>query len=455
MMIRGRALGIATVGCLAWVLPMVVGCTPSDEEQYEGPAELRSTEPIVSTLPYEPPPELRSDEPRQLPANVPTADLNELVAGNTAFSFDLLHALSQPDGDLFFSPYSISLALAMTYGGARGGTATEMADALHYTLPQEQLHPAFNKLDQVLASRGQGADPDDEVFQLHIANAIWAQVGFGIEQDFLDLLAVNYGAGVYLADFVGATETARQTINDWVSHQTEGRIEDLLPAGIITVDTLLVLTNAIYFKAAWKYKFLEESTVDRSFDLEGGGTVTVPMMRQTQRFRYIEGNGVQAVELPYVGDELSMVILLPDPGLFSEISETADGSLVNGLIGAMQEQNLWLELPRFTYESFISLKQELEGFGMQQAFQQGSADFSGISTIPGLHIMAVIHKAFVDVNEAGTEAAAATAVVMGADAGAPPPPPIELIVDRPFLFLIRDSGTGTVLFVGAVENPLS
>lgn len=427
MCIRG-CLGTAAA---MFVMALVVGCPGGNDNDYV------------------PPQEVRSDLPRGDPSTVLGGDLNALVAGNTEFSFDLLHALASKNGDLFYSPYSITQALAMTYIGARGDTAAQMADVLHFSLPPERLHPAFNRLDQELRNSGQSSD---EPFELHLANAIWAQAGFELDQAFLDTLAVHYGAGVYLTDFAGAPEAARETINAWVSDQTEDRINDLLPSGVINPDVLLVLTNAIYFKAAWMYKFDEGYTRDEDFYLEGGGVAQVPMMRQQRDFSYVLGDGLQALEMPYDGGDLSMVVVLPDPGLFDEISTTLDGSTLRGLIAGMESQYVHLEVPRFTYDSEFQLETTLGELGMTDAFDPTQADFTGMSSWPGLHIMSVIHKAFVHVNEAGTEAAAATAVVMSADASAPPTP-VEFIVDRPFLFLIRDRGTGTILFLGRVEDP--
>ncbi len=423
-----RCLGTVAATFVVAILVGAVGCNGSD---------------------YVPPEEVRSELSREDPSTVPVEDLRELVAGNTEFSFDLLHALASGNGELFFSPYSITQALAMTYIGARDDTASQMADVLHFTLPPEQLHPAFNRLDHDLRSAGQNSD---EPFVLHLANAIWAQTGFDLKPEFLDTLALYYGAGVYLADFEGAPGVATDTINAWVSEQTENRINELLNPGDINEDVRLVLTNAIYFKAAWQHKFLETGTRDEEFYLEDGGIVQVKMMRQQNHFSYVMGDGVQAVEMPYDGGDLSMVVVLPDPGLFDEVSATLDGSGFRGLLSGMENQDVHLELPRFTYESRFELRIALEGLGMIDAFVSGQADFSGISDQASLFIMKVIHKAFVLVNETGTEAAAATAVVMGSDASAPPTP-VEFIVDRPFIFAIRDRTTGTILFLGRVEDP--
>jgi serpin B len=247
--------------------------------------------------------------------SVSAADREHLVGGNSMFAFDLYQYFKDEAGEanLFYSPFSISVALAMTYSGARGGTEQQMADTLHFTLPQAQLHPAFNWLDLALASRGEGAKgKDDQGFRLNIVNAIWGQSGYKFLDTFLDALAVNYGAGLRLLDFASDSEASRLTINDWVSDQTEGRIEDLIPQGLINPVTRLVLTNAIYFNAAWAEPFKESQTKDGAFHLLDGVQVTVPMMWHSASYGYAKGGDYQAVELPYDGHELSMVILLPE-----------------------------------------------------------------------------------------------------------------------------------------------
>ena len=246
-----------------------------------------------------------SDKERVSSPDVAAGDLNELEDGNTAFALELYQRLKEQDGNLFYSPYSISLALAMTYAGARNETEQQMGDTLNFTLPQGKLHPAFNALDQVLASRGEGAQGKDEKgFRLNIVNAIWGQKDYKFLETFLDVLAENYGAGLRLLDFINNPDESRIEINDWVSDQTEGKIEDLIPQGVIDSLTRLVLTNAIYFNAAWANPFDEEATEDGTFHLLDGSEVTVPMMSQTESFGYFEGNRYQAVELPYDGDEL-------------------------------------------------------------------------------------------------------------------------------------------------------
>jgi serpin B len=392
-----------------------------------------------------------SEKRRVTAPNVNEVDLADLGNGNSAFAFDLYQALREENGNLFYSPYSIFLALAMTYAGARGETEGQMADTLHFILPQDRLHPAFNALDLELARRGEGAQgKDSEGFRLNIVNAIWGQDGYKFLPEFLDLLAENYGAGLRLLDFAKAPEESRVTINDWVSDQTEGRIKDLIPQGLIDTLTRLVLTNAIYFNAAWSKPFEERLTDDGTFHLLDGGEVTVPMMRQTASFGYAEGEGYQAVELPYDGRELSMVILPPEAGGFEAFEGSMTAERVDAILKGLTYGEVALTMPKFEIESDFSLAQVLAAMGMPDAFSR-AADFSGMDGTLKLFIRDVVHKAFVSVDEAGTEAAAATAVIIAEKAM--PAPPVEVTVDRPFVFLIRDIKTGTILFVGRVVNP--
>jgi len=394
---------------------------------------------------------LRSDKQRVTSPNVNETDLTTLVDGNSVFAFDLYQSLREKDGNLFYSPYSISLALAMTYAGARGETAQQMANTLRFNLPSSQLHPAFNWLDIELGSRGKGAKgKDGDGFRLNIVNAIWGQKDYKFLSEFLDILAENYGAGLRPLDFIKAPEQSRATINDWVSEQTEGRIKDLIPQGLIHSLTRLVLTNAIYFNAAWQYPFEESITKSGPFYLLDGSEITVPMMRQTENFGYTEGEGYQAVELPYDGRELSMVILLPRKDNFKQFEGSLDYQLVDSLMKALEYQRVNLTMPKFEFESEFGLSDALAAMGMPVAFS-ASADFSGMTGNRELFVQEVVHKAFVSVDEAGTEAAAATAVIM--PTSMPPGEPVEVTIDRPFVFLIRDIETGAILFVGRVLNP--
>lgn len=420
--------------CLGTILALcfATGCNPGTPDPVT-PDQARSTEQRITD-----------------PAPVP-ADLAELVAGNTAFALDLHGELALDPGNLFHSPFSVSLALAMTWAGAQGETALQMADTLHFTLPPERLHPAFNALDLALASRGENAlAADGQGFRLNVVNATWGQTGYPWQTPFLDVLAQNYGAGMFLLDYTADPELCRETINTWVEDQTEGRIEDLIPPGVISQATRLVLANAIYFNAAWLNPFDEDATVDGPFRLLDGSSVTVPLMHQSELLAHAAGDGWQAVELPYDGEELSMVVVLPDGGRFDEVEGALDDTQLGAILGALAPTNVALTLPRFQYTSSFFLNEPLVDLGMTNAFNFGDADFSGMDGSRSLYIGAVIHKAFVSVNEAGTEAAAATAVIV--DFGSAPEY-TEVTVDRPFLFLIRDLATGSVLFFGRVVDP--
>ena len=395
--------------------------------------------------------EVKSDKPRDTSPNVSIADETTLVNGNSEFAWDLYQVVKAEDGNLFYSPYSISLALAMTYAGAKGDTAKQMADTLHYDLSQTALHPAFNSLALELASRGQGAQGKDEKgFRLNIVNAIWGQKDYKFISAFLDLLAENYGAGLRVLDFIKDPNASRETINNWVSEQTEGRIKDLIPEGAITPLTRLVLTNAVYFNAAWREKFEESATQNGQFHLVNGTEVTVPMMRKTDSYGYVKSGNVVGVELPYDGNELSMVILTNATGTFTDFEKGLTFSKVNELIDGIRYSEVRLTMPKFEFESKFGLKETLQGMGMALPFQD-NADFTGISTQSDLYIDDVIHKAFISVDEAGTEAAAATAVIIGTTSM-----PVEQAVvtlDQPFVFLIRDIQTGAIIFIGRVMNP--
>ena len=402
------------------------------------------TQPVSSEV-------LQSDKQRVTSPVATQAGLATLVDGNSAFTFDLYQALRETDDNLFYSPYSISLALAMTYAGARGETEEQMANTLHFVLPQNRLHPAFNSLDLELGRRGQGAKgKDGEGFRLHIVNAIWGQKDFEFLPEFIDLLAENYGAGLRILDFMKAPEQSRITINEWVSDQTEERIKDLIPQGAIDELTRLVLTNAIYFNAAWQYPFEEDATFNGAFHLLNGDKITIPMMRQTESFGYAEGDGYQVVELPYDGRELSMLVLLPQTGQFELFEQSLNAQRVDDIVKNLNTREVVLTMPKFEFESSFSLKKTLTAMGMPVAFS-ASADFSGMTGNPDLFIGEVLHKAFVSVDEAGTEAAAATAVIMKLTAM--PGEPVEVTIDRPFIFLIRDIESGTMLFIGRVVNP--
>ncbi len=396
--------------------------------------------------------EAKSDKPYDTSPAVSDSALAELINGNNEFAFDLYRQLAAAkEGNFFYSPYSISLALAMAYAGANGQTEEQMAETLKFLLEDEELHSAFNKLAIELNSRNEiPAGSEAQGFELNIVNATWGQRGFEFMQAFLDVLAENYDAGIRLLDYESDPEACRQVINDWVYEQTNGKIEDLIPEGAIDEMTRLVLTNAIYFNAAWLHQFDEDYTYDDVFYLPDGSTVTVPMMHQSDRFSYLDGDDYTAIEMLYDIYEMSMVIIMPDEGTFDEFENALTAAVVENIIGSMTSGKVNLTMPKFEFESDFSLNNALKAMGMTDAFSD-IADFSGITDKTDLIISDVVHKAFVSVDEEGTEAAAATAVIFQETAM-----PIEINevnINHSFIFLIRDITTGSILFIGRVINP--
>lgn len=394
---------------------------------------------------------IASDKQRISNPDVPAEDQKALVSGNSGFALDLYQQVRKKEGNLFYSPFSISTALAMTWAGAKGQTEIDVAKTMHFDLPQSDLHPAFNWLDQELDSRGQGAQgADGKGFRLNVVNALWGQIGYSFEAPFLDTLALNYGAGMHIVNFQDQPQQAADLINGWVSDQTEGKIEKLVPVEVLTPATVLVLTNAIYFNAAWRDPFEPNSTQDGSFTLTDGTTVTVPMMHGNPEMPFVKGDDYAAVALPYDGDELSMVMILPDVGALDTFEASLDAAKLDGIIAGMSEHMVDITMPKFKFEYELGLKETLKAMGMEIAFESGVADFTGINSKGQPYIQDVLHKAFIGVNEAGTEAAAATAVIIGDESA---PEPASIALDHPFLFVIRDNLTGSILFVGRVADP--
>jgi serpin B len=395
----------------------------------------------------------KSSAQRIADPQVPVADSATLASDNAAFAFAAYQQLIATNTNLVFSPASISIALAMTYAGAATTTATEMASALHFTLPPAQLHPAFDALDQTLASRGQGfLGADGGPMQVNITNALWAEKTYTFEADFLDTLAENYGAGVNLLDFLNAPDPSRLTINAWVADQTNNKIEDLLPPGSILNSTKLVLTDAVYFNAAWNTPFDPNNTHDGSFTLLDGSNVTVSFMNaELPSLPATQGTNFVAASLPYADTRLSLMVVVPNAGQFSQVESSLNATALAALVAALTSQQVLLTLPRFKVETGTSLVALLQALGMTSPFIPGVADFSGMDGTHNLFISDVIHKAFIDVAEKGTEAAAATAVVMRDGAAAP----MGLLVDatRPFLYFLYDQPTGAILFMGRVQDP--
>jgi serpin B len=444
-----------------------------------------------------------------------SGDVAAAVAGNNRFAFDMYHRLrasetvAENDGNLIFSPYSISTAVGMVYAGARGQTAQEIADVFHFSLPQERLHSAYGALI------GDLNGPHRTGYQLSVANRLWGQNGFPMHQPFLDVTRDHYRAELGRLDFVGDAENSRQTINRWVEDQTNDRIKDLIPSGGINDQTRLVLTNAIYFNGDWKQAFNRNATQDRPFAVNATQQIRAPTMFQNGRFRYADGGDFQMLELPYKGDQLSMLIVLPKaggraaelvsgssglaapeidytgpiisidllntkqlqgggstvvpPAPFATIpaNEFAPGPIgidalveleaglspdvLQSAIDNLSFRGVNIYMPKFKLEFGVRLGETLADMGMPTAFGT-FADFSGIADDP-LMISQVRHKAFIELDEEGTEAAAATSIEVVATSAWIEPPPISFNADHPFHFLIRDNLTGSTLFMGRVARP--
>jgi serpin B len=381
-----------------------------------------------------------------------SADQAEAVKGSNAFAVDLYGQLSAQPGNLFFSPESVSTAFGMAYAGAHGQTATEMAHVFHFTLPPERLHPAFGAL---LA----GMNAPHRGYALSVADALWAQQDEKFLPAYLNLVEANYGAGFRAVDFKTAPDSARATINQWVEKQTNDKIQNLLGPGTVTPLTRLILTNAIYFKAAWADQFEKNGTKNEDFHLSAGKTIQAPTMHNWGGYEYFKGPAFQALLLPYEKGEISMLILLPDDvdGLPALEHSLSAGNLEKWVASLSYAHEVIVSLPRFKIAQQFELSSTLEELGLKSAFDASTADFSAMTGDRSLVISAAIHKAYIDLDENGTEAAAATAVVMemamAARPSSPPPPPIIFTADHPFLFLIRDNESGGILFMGRVTDP--
>jgi serpin B len=384
------------------------------------------------------------------PAADGRANRATVVKGNNQFALDLYRQLHSEKGNLFFSPYSISTALAMTYAGARNQTAEQMAKTLHFTLDNADLHPAFGLLIHEI--NGKKADSRKRGYQLSTANALWVQKGYPFLPAFLKLTRDNYGAGEKTVDFAGAIEQARKTINAWVDKETQHKIKELLPEGTPTTGTRLVLTNAIYFKAEWESQFKKNDTAEDVFHVTPRMKVKAPLMHQIGKFGYFKDGTVQGLEMPYVGNDLSMVVLLPTKvdGL-PDLEKRLTASQLAAWLGKLRKKEVAVTLPTFKTTKAFQLKKALSGLGMSVAFSD-EADFSGINEGKRVSISEVIHEAFVNVTEKGTEAAAATAAV-AEDSLADPTSPPAFRADHPFVFLIRHRHSDSILFLGRVVRP--
>lgn len=371
-----------------------------------------------------------------------------------AFTADLYRLLSRSDLNLVCSPYSVAVALAMTRTGARGRTAAEMDRVLHAPA-LEQLNGGLGAEDALLEKRSRTvrrADGSTAKVELHVANSLWGQRGVAWRSAFLDALARSYGVGMRLVDY-RKPEPARLRINGWTSDRTHGKIDDLIPEGALTELTRLVLVNALYLKAPWEHPFDTSRTHPLPFIRTDGSTVTVPTMTaEIHGARHARGRGWEAAELRYAGNELAMTVILPDRGTLQALQTDLDGDQLAAILRApVPVGALDLQLPKWTFRTASSLNDALAELGMPTAFDELTADFAGITSDEQLCISQVMHEAFVAVDEAGTEAAAATAI--GISATSAGPLPVSMVVDRPFLFVIQDLPSATPLFIGRITDP--
>jgi serpin B len=386
----------------------------------------------------------------------PSRGPESFAEDNNDFALAMYEQLGQRPGNLFFSPFGIRAALGMAQAGARGETASQIRHALRISSSDETLHADFAKISQRLSSAGVGE------YELEMANSLWCQDGAPFEPRFVDLISRYYDGGANLLDFRYAPGRARETINQWVEDKTRKKIRELISAGGLDADTCLVLVNAVYFKGRWVLQFRKTATRDETFHLEGGGTVQAAMMRQEEPVWYLRAASYQAIDLRYQGCDLSMLVLLPDRNVsLRDLERMLSTRMLNQCVARTTTANVKLFLPRFKISwGAFNLYDQLTTLGMPRAFARFQADFSGINgheppAENSLFISGVFHRAFVEANEEGTEAAAATASLMefGASLSSRPPPVPIFRADHPFLFAIRDWKTNAILFLGRITDP--
>ena len=367
---------------------------------------------------------------------------------NNAFALDLYGALSTGEGNLFLSPYSISTALAAAYAGAGGNTAAQMSTVLHFGPRGEKFDLGFKALIGAVARSG-----GSKGYELHSANAMWVQQGYGLLKAFQETIEKNYGAGVYETDFRSAGRGSSRAINDWVARETRGKISQVVSPGVIDGATRLVLANAVYFKGDWDSKFERSDTEDGTFHLAADSQVEVAMMHQENDFEYMKTGAAEVLELPYVGDGMSMIVVLPTAadGL-AEVEKTLTMDALKRWLSQLSTHSVEVALPKFEMERALSLREVLSAMGMPDAFVSSVADFSGINGRRDLFVQEVAHKAWIDVYEEGTKAAAATSISIGCGGG-PSFPPAVFRADHPFLFMIVEKESGSILFLGRVRDP--
>jgi serpin B len=384
-----------------------------------------------------------------LMAAAPATNPKKIAKANNAFAFDLYHEITKTEeGNVFFSPFSISTALAMTYAGADSTTADEMQKAMHFGSNTEEFHASYGAY---LRQLNENADGN---IQLRIANRLWGEQSYALKKSFLDMNMQAYNSPLMQVDFMYQPDASRKEINNWVADKTEQRIKDLLPEASITTDTRLVLTNAIYFKGDWLYKFDKKKTKEQTFYLADGTTKKTPFMNFEGAFNFYGNGEYKMIQLPYKGEKHSMVVVLPnDPEKLDAIEKTFSAEDFAPL-DYQYKPEVILSLPKFKITIPLGLNGPLQNLGIKTAFTS-HADFSNMTEQNNFMISDVFHKAFIEIDEEGTEAAAATAVVVVQTSSiAKPPKPEEFIADHPFLFYIIDNETMAILFMGRIMEPI-
>jgi serpin B len=376
-------------------------------------------------------------------------DLSAITSSNNQFAFDFYRSINATDKgkNIFVSPFSVSTALAMTFEGSRGNTRKQMAGVLHFNLTDSDRRTGFSAL---LAEINGG---QAKHYKLEVANALWGQEEYRFDPSFTETIAKYYGGGFYAVDFVGDKGGSVHKINAWVDEKTAGKIKDLIHPGDVNDLTRLILTNAIYFKGSWAATFEKTATRTEPFHTSATATVQAPMMHRSGQYGYAQEDALTAIELPYAGNEMSMIAILPS-GDIDKLGESLSNEEIDRLRKEMRPEEVDVSLPRFKIEARSLLKDKLSKLGMPDAFDKAVADFSGITGNKTLYLSSVIHQAVIEVNEEGSEAAAATAVVIKTRT-ARAPSKLEFRADRPFLFMIVHNPSGSILFMGRLSNPSS
>lgn len=428
------------LACLAAIF-LLGACVPNvNEPEPTTNLPVEEKDMLTGKLDYNPSPQYTSEEAASL------------AVANNQFAFDLYQQLNSKQGNLLYSPYSLFQTLTMVYGGARGDTAAQMSDVLHYPISDDQLHRVSNALNVALSSKEGNSNEVDPTFTLQIANALWAMQNSHIEASYLDLLSGNYAAGMRTVDFAQSQEAA-DLINLWAQEHTNNKIKEIANPSMFNANTRLALTNAVYFKGAWRFPFQEANTLKQPFTLLDGSQVEVDMMRiSSEEFRSLKNDQIQLVELGYANSSMVMDLIAPVDGAWDSFSQTLTSGLLDDYLEQLSTNRVDLSLPKFRIETpEMDLIDPMQDLGMVDLFGMG-ADLSGMTGDKSLLISTLVQKAFIDVNEAGTEAAAVT-IAVAQEKGMIPSEPITITFDSPFLFLIRDRETGAILFIGQLLQP--